>query len=105
MVRKKVKIAFDCDETLWLNNAYGTDGEPNKPIVDIYRALQRLPHVELYVWSHGGQDWAREVAERCGLTGYTIIEKPFPVPADKADAPDIAFDDIDHMGKVTLFVE
>lgn len=105
MPRRKLKVCFDCDETLWLNDQYAVGGEPNAPVVAIFKALQRMPHIELFVWSHGGQEWAEEVAKKCGLTGYKIIEKPFPVPTDKSCAPDIAFDDIDDMGKVTIFVE
>lgn len=102
---KKITIAWDCDETLWNNFDYGVGGCPNDHIVALYKILERLPHTEMYVWSHGGQEWAQEVAEKCGLRNYTIIEKPFPVPDDKSNLPDIAFDDMDDMGKVaTIFV-
>jgi len=106
--RKIISIAFDCDETLWSNGIYGGvhDGKPNVPIVNLFRALERLPHTKMYVWSHGGQEWAEQVAIECNLQNYEIIEKPFPIPEDKSNMPDIAVDDIDDLGKLlTLFVE
>lgn len=100
--RKKLTIAFDCDETLW-------DNEKNEMIwnaVVLFKALQRLPHTEMFVWSHGGEEWAEEVAQRCGLTDYKVIHKPYPIPEDKSGLPDIAVDDFCDCAKlVTIFVE
>lgn len=104
MPLRKITIAFDCDETLWLNFDYAY-GKPNMKMVRLYNILESLPNTEMYVWSHGGEEWAEEVAQTCGLKNYTIIKKPFPVPKDKSNAPDIAFDDMDDMGKTTIFVD
>lgn len=104
MVNAPLTVAFDCDETLWVNSPYGDDGHPNLPMVSFFKTFQKLG-CEMYIWSAAGVEWAEEVMKNCGLSAI-IVEKP-PLGTDKHKQkflPDIAVDDWEDLGKMTLFV-
>lgn len=93
--KKRLRVAFDCDETLWNN---GTQ-KPIMEVVLLYRALKNLG-CYMIVWSAGGQLWAEEVSRLCGLRPDEIREKP-PIGSKEVD---LAIDDAEDLGTITLFV-
>lgn len=66
-----MKIAFDVQGTL-LN----IDGSINHDVVALFIALQELGH-DMYVWSFGGQEMARQAADDCGIRPTACISKRY----------------------------
>ncbi|UOF79892.1 magnesium-dependent phosphatase-1 superfamily [Caudoviricetes sp.] len=90
-------IAFDCDETLWNNR----EQKPNAKVVNLYRAFDAMGF-KMIVWSAAGEEWAREVARRCGITPDLCKEKP---PLDMyAGYVDLAIDDCEACGRQNLLL-
>lgn len=86
-----IKVAFDCDGTL-----LDTRGDPNYKVIQ--RFLDCKDHgFDCYIWSGGGVDYARYVAEKLGLNAKIVVKGSFE--------PDIAFDDMPiNLGKVNIRV-
>lgn len=57
-------IAFDVDGTL-----IDEHDNPRYEVIDLLRAFHTLGHT-IYVWSGGGQDYARRWVDRLGLWSY-----------------------------------
>lgn len=87
-----MKVAFDVDGTLIDHRDY-----VRPEIVDLYKALQKLG-CEMYIWSHGGVDYAEIWRSRLHLLGKVVEKGSFK--------PDIAVDDqkCAFLGKVDLHV-
>lgn len=92
------RIAFDVDGTLIRKTDNGD--VPRYEIVQLARTFIELGHT-VFVWSGGGQDWARTWAEKLDLLpNVRIIEKR----ANTYDI-DICFDDhATSLAKVDVIV-
>ena len=99
--KPQLRVAIDCDETLWMNGPYGVDGVSNPRVLALYHALKAL-NCYIIVWSAGGEAWAREVCEHCGIAPDEIRDKPEFERIEKE--VDLAIDDCEDLGIVTLFV-
>lgn len=73
---KKLKVAFDVDDTLIIPCVVtGFDDDcPNYDTIAIYRWHQAQGH-HMIVWSGGGVDYARRWAEKMGLDPDEVIAK------------------------------
>jgi hypothetical protein len=83
-------VALDVDRTL-IHGPEDTDsngnsmlGVPRYTAIDLYRVLEALG-CDMYIWSGGGEDHAREVAQKLGLSAKIVPKGSFQ--------PDIAIDD------------
>lgn len=107
-VRLPTSVAFDCDMTLIECGNYDTEHTVRHEVVNMFKAFQMLG-CDMYIWSAGGVEWAEKVRKMCGLTAK-VIEKPsnrelFQLhKSDWKFCPDIAVDDCEDVGKVTIFV-
>lgn len=81
----KKRIAFDVDGTLIRKTAKGD--VPRYEIIQILQTFVNLGHV-VFVWSGGGEDYARHWADKLGLD-VRVIGK------SKDYNIDLAFDDED----------
>lgn len=63
---QKIRIAFDVDGTL-RSNITETTQDPNQRIVDLFAILDSFKNTELYVWSGGGAEYARQFARKYKL--------------------------------------
>lgn len=98
---KKLKIAFDVDDTLIVPSVVtGLDIDtPNYETISIYRWFQAQGHY-MIIWSGSGVDWARMWADKLGLKPDEIRMK------QKSDDVDIAIDDCDvDLAKVNIKVK
>ena len=79
----KFVVAFDCDGTLLRLNE-----KPNDDVIAILKMFSKLGAFVI-IWSGGGDDWARRVADKCGVLHHAdmIIAK------DNRIRIDLAFDD------------
>ena len=95
---KKLKIAFDVDDTLIIPNIVGYALDtPNYETIAIFKWFQNQGH-EMIIWSGSGLDWAKKWADKLGLKAR-IIRKG-------SEEVDIAFDDCDvELGKVNVKVK
>lgn len=77
-------VAFDVDGTL-IDYNY----EPKPEVVALASALITARNVRVIVWSGGGQDYAQQMAKKCGLKDVECFAK------FDANVPvvDVAFDD------------
>ena len=96
-------IAFDMDDTLIIPAvATGFDRDvPNYETIAIYRWFQAQGYT-MWIWSGGGEDYAKTWAEKLGLVADRYLAK------DKRlkDQVDIAFDDCDiDLAKVCVKVK
>ena len=122
---KKLKIAFDIDDTLWkviaqfpfcnsscniINNECSQHRGKYRQVPD-YEIIQVLKWFydndhEVYVWSAGGLDYAQTIVDKLGLTEMVTV-----IPKQNYDAKeiidiDIAFDDMDtNLAKVDVKVK
>jgi len=87
----KLKVAFDCDDTLitWLENGRAV---PDWNIIKLMRWFQENGH-DVIVWSGGGVDYAKEWVEKFNLywpgNDPRVIEKG-------SEVVDLAIDDMGH---------
>ena len=103
-VMKKLKIAFDVDDTLIVPRV-ATKGDyevPNYENIAIYKFFQGQGH-HMIVWSGSGKDWAETWSEKLGLFPDECFSKADSLrPRDV----DIAFDDCDvELAKVNVKVK
>ena len=95
-----MKIAFDVDDTLLVPSVASGFGRdvPNYEVIAVYRWFQSQGHY-MIIWSGSGVDWAKQWAEKFGLTADDFPRKgEYPV--------DIAFDDCDvSLGTVNVKVK
>jgi len=99
-----MKIAFDIDNTLWLvNNAKGRS-EPNQELLAVLKWFCGN-NDEVYIWSSGGVEYAKEIADKLGVGGLVqCIEKP-DFGGHHHDM-DIAFDDKEkNLAKINILVK
>ena len=96
---RKVTIAFDVDGTL-RSNETATCQEPNIRIVELFKILSTFKNTELYIWSGGGEDYAKYYAK---LYDLPVKEKNCISKFDDFE-PDIAIDDMHEtdLGKINL---
>lgn len=91
---KKLKIAFDIDDTILIPSVANTGSKeniPNYEIIEIYRFFQRQGH-HMILWSGSGVDWAQRWGEKFGLNPDEVRIKIRPNNEPWPDV-DIAFDD------------
>ena len=101
--KKVLKIAFDINGSLIHEgdpDYVDSKGEPldSKPrfsVLNLYKALELLD-VDLYLWSAEGKTHAKLWRKRLGLKGKVVEKGSFE--------PDLAIDNKDDLGKITLFV-
>jgi hypothetical protein len=74
------KICFDCNGTLLDFN-----DNPRQEIVNLFKALEKIPSIELYIWSHAGIDFAKQTAIQLKLKARIVKKLSF--------TPDIMVDD------------
>lgn len=79
------RIAFDVDGTLIKRTDNGD--VPRYEVIALLKTLQSFGHT-IFVWSGGGEDYARMWAEKLGLLPDVRI-----LPKSKSYDIDIAFDD------------
>ncbi len=118
MEPKKLKVAFDVDDTLIIPSVVtGNRDIPNYETIAIYRWFQ-AQGCHMIIWSGSGMDWAQTWGEKLGLQPDEIRPKVLPTSlcsAHKDRHPDchicyatdvdIAFDDCDvRLGKVNIKV-
>lgn len=99
-----MKIAFDIDKTLWLVDNERGRQIPNIELIAVLKWFYKNGD-EVFVWSSGGEDYAREIAEKMDVIDLvTIIEKPDF--GGHHPTMDIAFDDIEkNLAKVNILVK
>lgn len=111
-LNKKLKIAFDIDDTILVPSVvagFGND-TPNYETIAVLRWFQAQGH-EIYLWSGSGTDWAQRWGEKFGLQPFTVIKKEKEIVyEDMGFSPrpfiDIAFDDCDvDLAKVNVKVK
>lgn len=93
-------ISFDVDDTLIIPPvATGLDRDiPNYENIAIYRWFQEQGHT-MWIWSGGGQDYARMWGEKLGLKADAYYDKgihgdgKIPMGQRAPYKPDICFDD------------
>jgi len=86
--------AFDVDGTLI--HALSDRIVPRYPVIQLFRTLEAMG-CEMYIWSGGGEDYARMIANRLGLNATVVSKGSF--------TPDIAIDDFEtKLGKTDLRV-
>lgn len=91
------RFAFDVDGTLIKRTDNGD--VPRYDIIAMLRTLVSLGHT-VFVWSGGGEDYARNWAEKLGLLPEVRI-----LPKSKSYDIDIAFDDqATSLAKVDVIV-
>jgi FMN phosphatase YigB (HAD superfamily) len=116
---KNITVAFDCDGTLIQNSPAGSREHQivaNERIRTLLIILSSFKNVEIWVWSGGGELWARQVAAAIGVDAYVdkFLSKNMLLERD-ADGhpqfapdtqPDIAIDDIQscELGMLNLIV-
>ena len=102
MENKKLKIAFDIDDTLIIPAvATGLDRDtPNYDTIAIYKWFQSQGH-QMILWSGSGVDWAQTWGEKLGLQPFSVsIKQKGLIEVD------LAFDDCDvELGKVNIKVK
>ena len=101
---KKLKIAFDVDDTLIIPAIVaGTPTDiPNYENIAIYRWFQAQGYY-MIIWSGGGQSYAEMWGEKLGLQADEYRDKSHLQPVDEEIA--IAFDDCDvNLARVNIKV-
>lgn len=91
----KISIAFDVGGTLiqLVRDEYA----PRYDIISLFISFLNFG-CHMYIWSGNGTFYAKEWADKLGLSQATIIEKG-------SFKPDIAFDDAeDNLGNITIRV-
>ena len=96
---KKLKIAFDVDDTLIVPSVAGYAKDvPNYDNIMAYKWFQAQGHY-MIIWSGSGVDWAKTWAEKLGLEADEF-------PRKGAIDVDIAVDDCDvKLGSVNVKVK
>lgn len=98
---RTITVAFDVDGTLRCNCSDTCD-DPNVSIVQLFRILSTFKNVELYVWSGGGADYAKQFARLYKLP----VKESRCISKFSRFKPDIAIDDIQdtNLGVMNLIV-
>jgi len=103
---KKLKVAFDIDDTIWKIVETSSDGKTRQvPDYDLIQVLRWFYNNgdEVFVWSAGGLDYAQTIVDKLGLTDMVKV-----IPKNNYDGKieiDIAFDDFDtKLAKVDIRV-
>lgn len=93
---KRLYVAFDVDDTLIVPAvATGFDRDvPNYDTIAVYRWFQAQGNV-MIVWSGGGEDYARQWADKLGLVADHYLDKHTSQQSGWHNVVDLAFDDSD----------
>ena len=110
-LNKKLKIAFDIDDTILVPSILSESGDntPSYEVIAIFKFFQSQGH-EMFLWSGSGMDWAQRWGEKFGLQPFAVIKKEKIITLDTDDGQpepiiDIAFDDCDvDLAKVNVKV-
>lgn len=96
-----IKIAFDVDGTLRCN-CTETCRNLNFNILTLFSILAGFKNTEMYVWSGGGAEYARQFANEHALA----VKDSHCISKIGAPEMDIAIDDIQDtaLGKINLIV-
>lgn len=105
-IRTVKRIAFDVDGTLIkkvsgeMKDGHGSSTDvPRYEVIALLKTLQSFGHT-IFIWSGGGEDYARMWAEKLGLLPDVRI-----LPKKKDYDMDIAFDDhATSLAKVDVIV-
>lgn len=93
----KTRVAFDVDGTLIKKTS---DGDvPRYDVIEVMLWMSALGHT-VFVWSGGGEDYARQWVRKLGLTPFCRV-----IPKQAHFGIDLAFDDQEaELAKVTVRV-
>lgn len=96
-IKVKKRIAFDVDGTLIKKTS---DGDvPRYEVIQMLLTLHSLGHI-IIVWSGGGEDYAKSVVRRLGLTPIVRV-----MGKSRSYKPDITFDDYEvDLGLMNIIV-
>lgn len=100
---RPINVAFDIDDTIWKVNEEMRRQEPDYKLINVL-----LWFVEngdnVYIWSAGGMDYAKQIAAKLGLDEYVrIIPKPNLTERDRRI--DLCFDDSEvGLGQTSVVV-
>ena len=67
-----MKVAFDIDKTLWLVDNERGKNFPNHELVNVLKWFHKNGD-EVFVWSTGGEDYAKEIVEKIGIADLVSI--------------------------------
>ena len=97
------KIAFDIDGTLLVTNQKMGRTEPDQELLAALKWFYKNGD-EVFLWSSGGVEYAKEIAEKLGITAMVkIIEKP-DFGGHHPDM-DLAFDDVEkNLAKTNILI-
>lgn len=106
---RRLVVAFDVDDTLIIPAvATGFDRDvPNYETIAVYRWFQAQGH-EMIIWSGGGSDYARQWADKLGLTADWYLDKHHAARSSGPDdwRADLVFDDSDiELGRINVKVK
>jgi len=99
-----MKIAFDIDKTLWLVDNERGKSFPNDELVNVLKWFHKNGD-EVFVWSTGGEDYAKEIVEKIGVAKLvSVITKPDF--GKRHPDMDLAFDDSEkNLAKINVLVK
>lgn len=102
-----MRIAFDIDDTLWKVRKEKGDQVPDYDLINVLRWFCKNGD-EVFVWSAGGEDYAKQIVRKLGLDEMVkIVPKvSYAKILEKRNlAMDIAFDDCEtNLAKVDVKV-
>lgn len=98
-----MKVAFDIDKTLWLVDNERGKSFPNDDLVNVLKWFHKNGD-DVFVWSSGGEDYAKEIVEKIGIADLvSIITKPDF--GKRHPDMDLAFDDSEtNLAKMNVLV-
>jgi len=98
-IKKKLKVCFDIDDTLYKIRLHKRDQVPDYDLIQVLRWFCQNGD-EVFVWSAGGIEYANIFVRKLGLDDIvTVVEKG-------SFKPDIAFDDCEtKLGKVDVRIK
>ena len=106
--KPRLRVAFDVDDPLIVPAvATGFDRDvPNYETIAVYRWFQ-AQGAEMTIWSGGGADYARQWADKLGLTADYYEDKHDAAERNRqgGDMPHIAFDDSAYLSLATVNVQ
>jgi len=99
-----MNIAFDCDDTLWKIDMKRGMQVPDYDLIQVLRWFHQNGD-NVYVWSAGGMDYAKDIVRKLGLSDWVHGVIPKPPLYGNDPKIDIAFDDSEiTLGKSNVLV-